>query len=168
MDEEQRPADADTRRMPASGRITFFGSYTHSVDAKGRIIIPNAYRASLGESFTVGPARDFKGVALYPDTAFEEILTELSGMNQRKPFVQKYTTQFYKLSYRDMQPDGQGRLLLPPKLRQRMLGEAKDLEFSGAFNHVRIVDALLADADDLDFTENLDAILERIGDIDAT
>ena len=168
MDENENMEITGTHRLPTVGRATFFGSYSHSVDAKGRIIIPNAYRATLGDAFTVGPARDFKGVALYPDAVFEEILAELSGMNQRKPFVQKYTTQFYKLSYRDMQPDGQGRLLLPPKLRQRMLGDAKDLEFSGAFNHVRIVDALAADADDQDFTENLETILERIGDIDAT
>ena len=88
-------------------------------------------------------------------------------MDQRKPFVQNYTVQFYKLSYRDMQADSQGRLLLPPKLRQRMLGEARDLEISGGFHHVRIVDAAKADAADLDFTVNRESILEQVGDLDS-
>ena len=86
-------------------------------------------------------------------------------MNQRKPFVQTYTVQFYKLSYRGMQADAQGRVLLPPKLRQRILGEAKDLEISGGADHVRIQDATAADASDLLFMQNLDDILERMGDL---
>jgi MraZ protein len=148
-------------------KFTFFGSYSHSIDAKGRIIIPNAYRDALGSTFTIGPTRDFNGIALYPDEVFDEILAELSRMNQRKPFVQSYTMQFYKLSYRDMEPDAQGRLLLPPKLRQRILSEAKDLEISGGYNHVRIVDAQQATEADQEFMANKDEILEELGDLDA-
>ena len=144
----------------------FFGSYTHSIDVKGRMIIPNAYRDALGEIFTIGPTRDFKGIALYPNAVFEQIRDELSAMNQRKPFVQEYTMQFYKLSYRDMQADSQGRLLLPPKLRQRILGEAKDLEISGGADHVRILDAEQANSTDLHFMQNLDSILDQMGDLD--
>ena len=84
-------------------------------------------------------------------------------MNQRKPVVQKYTMQFFKLSYRDMQADGQGRILLPPILRQRMLGDARDLEISGVSSHIRIVGAEKATSDDMDFMENIDDILEQIG-----
>ncbi|MDD3411136.1 MAG: hypothetical protein PHY12_10050 [Eubacteriales bacterium] len=144
----------------------FFGSYAHTLDGKGRIIIPNAYRGDLGETFTVGPTRDFEGVALYPDAVFERLLAELTAMNQRKPIVQKYVTQFFKLSYRGMQPDAQGRLLLPGKLRQRMLGEAKELEVSGAFDHVRIVDSAKAENEDMSFAENLGGILEELGNLD--
>ena len=146
----------------------FFGSYAHSIDAKGRIIIPNAYRDALGEIFSMGPTRDFSGIALYPDAVFEQILTELSSMNQRKPIVQNYTLQFYKLSYRGMQADSQGRLLLPPKLRQRMLGDARDLEISGGYKHVRIVDAANADTADIDFTLKREAILEELGNLEQT
>ena len=144
----------------------FFGSYAHSIDAKGRIIIPNAYRDVLGTVFSVGPTRDFKGIALYPDPVYDSILKELNAMNQRKRVVQTYTQQFYKLSYRNMQADGQGRLLLPPKLRQRMLGDAKDLEISGGFNHVRIVEADTANNADDTFMENLDQTLDQIGELD--
>lgn len=149
-----------------SVQFEFYGSFTHSIDAKGRIIIPNVYRESLGETFTIGPTREFKGIALYPNKVFDSIRAELSAMNQRKTFVQTYTTQFYKLSYRGIQADSQGRVLLPPKLRQRILGEAKDLEISGDADFIRIQDAVSADAMDVLFMQNLDDTLEQMGNID--
>lgn len=155
------PPDAESVR-----KIEFFGSYSHSIDAKGRIIIPTAYRELLGNTFTLGPTRDFNGIALYPDEVFDRILVELNSMNQRKPFVQSYTMQFYKLSYRSMQADGQGRLLLPPKLRMRILKDAKDLEISGGYNHVRIVDAEKANKTDDEFMDNKDEIMEEMGNLD--
>lgn len=168
MDEDEMQEESGFHGGFDSSKIEFLGSYAHSIDAKGRIIIPNAYRAALGPTLTIGPTRDFKGIALYPDTVFNSILEELNEINQRIAVVQTYTMQFYKLCYRDMQPDGQGRLLLPPKLRQRMLGEAKDLEISGGFNHVRIIDALKANQDDENFMLNLNDILEKIGNLDLT
>lgn len=168
MDDENSMQDQPVTNVAASSATTeFFGSYDHSIDAKGRIIVPNAYRDALGEIFTIGPTRDFKGIALYPNTVFNQIRDELNSMNQRKPFVQTYTMQFFKLSYRDIQADAQGRLLLPPKLRQRILGEAKDLEISGISNHVRIIDAEQANIADINFTEHLDDILEQMGNLDS-
>ena len=164
MKEDDLQTKTPSSDAPATAEFNFFGSYSHSIDAKGRIIIPNAYRDMLGETFTIGPARDFKGIALYPEPVYESILRELSALNQRKRVVQTYTQQFYKLSYRGVQADTQGRLLLPPKLRQRMLGEARDLEISGGFNHVRIVEAEKADRTDEAFMDNLDMTLDQIGE----
>ncbi len=165
MDENDARENPTAQDAMPRAKFAFFGSYAHSIDAKGRIIIPNAYRTMLGETFTLGPTRDFNGIALYPDEVFDKILDELNGMNQRKPLVQSYTMQFYKLSYRSMQADVQGRLLLPPKLRQRMLADAKDLEISGGYNHVRIVDLEKADATDIEFMEHKDEILEEMGNL---
>ena len=36
----------------------FMGQYEHSVDAKGRIIIPSKYREDLGETFVVTDGMD--------------------------------------------------------------------------------------------------------------
>ncbi len=163
MDDSENMISSSMPNPADKPKFAFFGSYAHSIDAKGRIIIPTAYRDALGETFTLGPTRDFNGIALYPDEVFDRILEELSAMNQRKPLVQNYTMQFYKLSYRSMQADTQGRLLLPPKLRQRMLQDAKELEISGGYNHVRIVDAVKADEADLEFMAKKDELLEEMG-----
>ena len=149
-----------------TGAYTFLGSYAHTVDDKGRIIIPNPYRIPLGATFTIGPTRDFQGIGLYPNEVFNKNLSDILAMNQRKQVVQKYLSQFAKLSYPDMQADTQGRLLLPSKIRQRLLGEAKDLEISGYIDHVRIVGNVKANDEDTSFMDNLDTILEQIGDMD--
>lgn len=141
----------------------FFGCYTHSIDEKGRIIIPNAYRKALGDSFSIGPTRSFDGVALYPDAVYDQILNELNSLNQRRPYVQQYTMQFYKLSNRDMQKDSQGRILLPQKIRQRFLEDAKDVEISGSNNFIRIMDASKAEEIETSFNDNLPTILEQMG-----
>jgi MraZ protein len=141
----------------------FFDCHTHSVDEKGRIIIPTAYRDALGETFSIGPTRDFDGIALYPTAVYDQILMELSSLNQRKPYVQQYTMQFYKLSNRNMQKDGQGRILLPQKLRQRFLENASEVEISGGNNFIRILAAGKAMEIENKFYENLPTILEQMG-----
>ena len=162
--DDQTPQSATSTITTATRE--FFGSFSHSIDAKGRIIIPNTYRDALGITFTIGPTQDFTGIALYPNEIFNRIRDELNAMNQRKQAVQKYTEQFFKLSYRDMQADTQGRILLPTKLRQRILKEAKDLEISGASEFVRIKDAQMADEADMDFMANREQYLDALAELD--
>ena len=145
---------------------SFFGSYIHALDTKGRIIIPNAYRKPLGETFTIGPTRDFTGIALYPTPVFEAIIRDLESLNQRKPVVQKVKAQFFKLSYPDVQADGQGRLLLPTTLRMRMLQDAKEVEISGDSDCVRIINSERASGDDEYFMQNLDELMDEMGKLD--
>ena len=143
----------------------FFGSYSHALDAKGRLVLPSAYRGALGDTFTMGPTRDFQGIALYPNSVFAQLLMEIRAMNPRKPVVQHYAEQVAKLSFPGSQCDGQGRLMIAQALRFRMLGEAKELEISGAFDYVRIMDNAKAKLADTHFSDNLDDILEQLGNL---
>ena len=70
--------------------------------------------------------------------------------------------QFYKLSNRDMQKDGQGRILLPQKIRQRFLENASEVEISGSNNFIRILDAAKAAEIEQRFNENLPDILDQM------
>ena len=147
-------------------KFTFFGSYDHSIDAKGRIIVPTAYRKALGDSFTITIALDDKAIALYPDDGFDTMVSELYAMNRRKPSVQKQLDHVAKYSYPGVQADNQGRILLPVKLRQYVLGDARDVEISGALDHVRIVDSAAAQREDEYYREHRDEILDEIGNLD--
>ena len=167
MDGEDRMTTepALIREPAAPETYHFFGSYDHAIDNKGRMIIPNVYRGCLGATFTIGPTTDFQGIGLYPDQVFDRIISKMMEMNQRKPVVQKVVTQFAKLSYRGMQTDGQGRVLLPAKLRQRMLGEARELEISGEMKYVRVMDIAKARQGDEIFMAGQEEILEIYGDL---
>ena len=147
----------------------FFGSYDHAIDGKGRIIVPSDYRDALGKLFTIGPTRDMKAIALYPQRVWREVLTELTELKRLhggKPKVQLYLNRFFKFSYPKAESDNQGRLLLPAKLRQEMLGEARDVEISGALDHIRIIDSGKAAAEDQFYKENEQDILEYLGSLE--
>ena len=151
--------------MPAKGRKPrFFGSYDHSIDAKGRIIIPTVYRKDLGDSFTITVGLDDASIAIYPDAAFDEMVEALYRLNRRKPSVQRQQDHVAKFSYPGMQADGQGRVLLPVKLRQYILGEAKDVEISGALDHIRIVDSAIGLAEDTYYKEHHEEIRNEIAE----
>lgn len=82
MDEERRMNAPEAQERSSFRKFKFFGSYDHSIDAKGRIIVPNAYRKALGESFTITVSLDDRAVAIYPDEAFETMVDELYALNR--------------------------------------------------------------------------------------
>ena len=164
MDDEKR-MDGVAAEMPRPARKPrFFGSYDHSIDAKGRIIIPTVYRKDLGESFTITIGLDDQSIALYPDAAFDEMVEALYQMNRRKPAVQRQQDHVAKFSYPGMQADTQGRVLLPVKLRQYVLGEGRDVEISGALDHIRIVDSAIGLAEDEYYKEHHEEIRNEIAE----
>lgn len=166
MDDEKRMNSVAAEMPRPARKPRFFGSYDHSIDAKGRIIIPTVYRKELGESFTITVGLDDQSIAIYPDAAFDEMVEALYSMNRRKPAVQRQQDHIAKFSYPGMQADNQGRVLLPVKLRQYVLGDAKDVEISGALDHIRIVDSAIALAEDTYYKEHNEEIRNEIADMD--
>jgi MraZ protein len=167
-DAQSKPVQAGNASSDAP-EDAFFGCYDHAIDGKGRIIIPSDYRDSLGPQFTIGPTRDQKAIALYPKRTWQALLLEMSEIRRihgNKPKVQVYLNRFFKFSYPNVESDNQGRLLLPAKLRQEMLGDARDVEISGVQDHIRIVTSEKAAEEDRYYKENEDEILEFMGSLE--
>ncbi len=142
---ENRPSDAlisSADHGDGGGKtlefLGFVGSFSHSIDAKGRMIIPAPFRDPLGARFAVAPSPDFQCVALYPIDAWLEKKSFYMKLAQRNPKAQPFLEQFSKYSYVDCESDAQGRLLLPQKIRAWRLGDARDVEVDGAFTYIRI------------------------------
>ena len=126
------------KKLPFLG---FVGSFSHSIDAKGRMIIPAPFREPLGDRFAVAPSPDFQYVALYPIDAWLEKRDFFLRLSQKNPEAMPFLEQFSKYSYTDCESDAQGRLLLPQKIRSWRLGDARDVEVDGAFSYIRILPA---------------------------
>ena len=166
MEDERRKESEALETSVKTRKPRFFGSYDHSIDAKGRIIIPTVYRKDLGESFTITVGLDDASIAIYPDAAFDEMIEALYRMNRRKPSVQRQQDHVAKFSYPGMQADNQGRVLLPVKLRQYILGDVKDVEISGALDHIRIVESAIGLEEDIYYKEHNKEIREENADYD--
>lgn len=163
MDEQERTERQAPIPAQQTPPLLFFGNYDHSIDAKGRIIIPNAYRKALGDSFTLTVESDDIGIAIYPDEAFYAMVKELHALNALKPSVKRKRDHVAKFSYPGTQADNQGRVLLPAKLRQYALGDVRDVEISGALDHIRIVPSEVGQAEDDYYREHREQINEEIG-----
>lgn len=94
----------------------FMGEYNHTIDAKGRLIIPSRFRELLGEEFVL--TRGLDGcLSIYPMdewVAFEEKLRALPLTNKDA----RTFSRFFVAGATTCQLDKQGRILVPQTLRQ--------------------------------------------------
>ena len=114
----------------------FMGQYEHSIDAKGRVIIPAKYREDLGESFVV--TRGLDGcLFLYPQEEWEAFVAKLQQLpsNQNTRTIQR---QFLSKAM-EVALDKQGRILVPALLRTSAALE-KEVVFVGMMNRVEVWD----------------------------
>ena len=73
------------------GIFMFMGEYHHTIDEKGRIIIPSKFREVLGEKFII--TRGIENcLFVYPMQAWEKITDKL----EKLPFTKKDARQFIR------------------------------------------------------------------------
>ncbi len=140
----------------------FSGTYTHGVDAKGRMIIPSSFRDHLGSVFAVAPSMDFKAVAVYPLEAWAAQRDELLSLCDKDARLRPVLEQFSKYSYTDSEVDAQGRLLLPQKIRSWLLRDVREVEINGAVTHIRVIDSAEGMKQDKDFLTEYPDVLALI------
>ena len=114
--------------------IGFRGRFNHSVDAKGRVILPSKFREKLGEEFVMTVGLD-GCLFVYPNEEWEvfaEQLSNLPGTAEGREF-QRY---FYENAV-SCEIDKQGRVLIPADLRAAA-GLTKDIVFIGMNKRIEI------------------------------
>ena len=113
----------------------FMGEYNHTIDAKGRLIIPSRFRELLGEEFVL--TRGLDGcLSIYPMdewVAFEEKLRALPLTNKDA----RTFSRFFVAGATTCQLDKQGRILVPQTLRQ-FAGLDKDVVLTGNLNRIEV------------------------------
>lgn len=94
----------------------FMGEYNHTIDAKGRLIMPSKFREALGDEFVVTKGLD-GCLFVYPNKewqAFEEKLRTLPLTNKNA----RQFSRFFLAGAASCEVDKQGRILLPGVLRE--------------------------------------------------
>ena len=143
---------------------TFTGTFAHTLDSKGRMVIPLAFRDMLGKTFTVAPEFDFKSIAVYPELAYVRMRESHDKALQEtgNPERKKYLQWLDAYTFRAQECDGQGRVLLPARLRQIILGEDKDVDIMGAGDHLRIAVRVKCEDQLMDFISGIDSVLANM------
>lgn len=120
-----------------SGGFMFIGEYNHNIDAKGRAIVPAKFRDELGDKFIVTQELD-NCLALYTMESWNELVAKLNKLptTNRKATAYK---RFKLASAFECEPDGNGRIMIPQKLRD-YAGITKEIVSAGNGDKVEIWD----------------------------
>lgn len=113
----------------------FMGQFQHSLDSKGRLIIPSKFREILDSSFVLTKGLD-KCLFVYPKNEWSLLEQKLKAL----PFTQKDARAFIRFFFAgavETETDKQGRILIPPHLREHAQIE-RDVVIIGVSNRAEI------------------------------
>ena len=111
------------------------GEYNHTLDAKGRLIIPSKFREVLGDEFVVTKGMD-GCLFVFADPewqTFEEKLRSLPMIDKEA----RQFTRFFLAGAANVEVDKQGRILLPSVLRE-FADISKDAVLIGVGSRIEI------------------------------
>jgi len=113
------------------------GEIDHSVDAKGRYIVPSKFREELGEKFVLAKGLD-SCIFVYPLAKWEAVLSSLEQLSATDPRARRFARSFTARAF-DVEIDKQFRVVLPPVLRE-FAGIGKEIVTIGACTRLEIWD----------------------------
>ena len=103
----------------------FMNEYSHSIDAKGRMILPARFREELGENFILSRGLD-ECLVIYPADRWESMTDKLRKLPSTKKAVRELR-RFLIGQSMEVECDRQGRILIPANLQAyaKLTKEAK-------------------------------------------
>ena len=115
-----------------------FGGFDHKIDKKGRVFIPSAFREELGEKFII-----CKGIfgkcclTVYSMDEWQKLVEQIGTLPASKASNVK---RFLYDGAFNVEFDAQGRILVPPTLRE-YAGFDSEVHIIGMATNVEIWDA---------------------------
>jgi MraZ protein len=116
----------------------FLGEHQHSLDAKGRVILPARFREQLEGGAVMAKALD-GCLAVYPLEEFERFAENLREGRTRGA-TERQAARTYFAGAVEITPDKQGRVAIPAHLRT-FANLERDVTVAGNFDHIEIWDA---------------------------
>ena len=110
-----------------------FGEYDHQVDAKNRIRIPARFKSDIGNNY-VFVRGSTKCIIIYSEEVFNARFGKFASISVFDVEGQRALTEVLSSCYQACE-DGQGRVVLPEKLRN-YAGIDKDVVSIGMGDHV--------------------------------
>jgi len=122
----------------------FSGRFDHAIDNKGRVSIPSRFREALQKAehntlfITNFKVNGENCLQLFPYDKWMGMLGKIQQKPSLDPKMQLFQT-FYIGGAHEIEVDKQGRILIPPKLREYAHLD-KDVTFSAMTDHFQLWD----------------------------
>ena len=91
------------------------GTYTPTIDAKGRVALPAKFRSQLGQGLVMARGQE-RCVYLLPFDEFRRIASQIQRTSVGNKAAREYLRVFLSGAV-DQEPDKQGRVVVPQMLR---------------------------------------------------
>lgn len=116
----------------------FLGTHTPRLDDKGRLALPARFRPELEGGVVICKGQE-RCLSIYPAAEFVRVTEGLKNAPVTDRRVRDYSRVLFA-SASDETPDGQGRIRIPPMLRE-YAGLTKDCVVIGANTRLEVWDA---------------------------
>lgn len=141
----------------------FMGEFHHTIDLKGRMIMPVKFRDELGSSFIITRGLD-KCLFVYPLSEWKIIEEKLKSLPFTKADARAFTRFFFS-GAQECELDKQGRVNIPANLREYSLLE-KECVVIGVSNRVEIWSKSVWEEYFSQSEDSFNEIAEKIVDFD--
>jgi len=137
----------------------FFGSYVHTLDNKGRLVIPSKLRDEAGTRVYI--LKGFDGaLAIYKSSDFDQMVEEINTL----PFNKRNSRAYLRVqlaSTCELDVDKQGRVQLPSQLLEKY-GIGKDVIVIGVGDHMEVWDKKTYEDYEKGVDKDFESIAEKI------
>lgn len=114
----------------------FLGEYFHSLDEKGRVVMPSGFRRRLEDGCVLTKGQD-RQLVLFPAGEFEARAAEVTEVPQNRSGRRFSRTVFAGADLQTL--DKSGRVLVKPDLREFAdLQTATEIAVIGVYDHVEL------------------------------
>ena len=141
----------------------FYGEHEHTIDRKGRLIIPSRFREVMKEHFVerfvVTRGLD-KCLFLFPDDEWKAQENEFRALSFTKQEARHFN-RFYFSGAVELAADRQGRVLIPQYLKE-FAGIKREVMLVGISNRIEIWDKELWKGFYDQFKKSYEEIAEKI------
>jgi MraZ protein len=115
----------------------FVGTFEHSLDGKGRVVLPSAFRNELSGKGIVSQYENCLG--MWTVDGFAEVARRLTEA-VRDGRTTHNAVRAFAANAVQVEPDNQGRIFLPQRLRE-FAGLERDVVIIGAIDRIEIWNA---------------------------
>jgi MraZ protein len=138
----------------------FLGTYEHTLDAKGRLVMPRKFREELKDDCVITKGQE-RCLYVWPRDAWAREYKRVSSLPTTDRRARKFKRSFFA-GADDVSLDKQGRIPVPEKLRD-FAGMVKDITVVGSGERIEIWSSEVWENEEAEADEYYSGIEEVLG-----
>ncbi len=140
----------------------FFGEFEHSLDSKGRLTIPSKFKDELAGGIVI--TRGLDGCLwAFTREEWNKVTSKLASLSMGNISARKFK-RFMSASASESIPDRNGRVIIPPRLRE-YAGIEKEVVVTGAMEKLEIWSPQRWAEEQSSVTENPEDLAAQLADL---